>query len=276
MNLAYVLVRDAPWYRKEAFMLGLKAAGYNVQNAQPSDGPKKGDVLVIWNRYGYNHELATRFGRAGGLVLVAENGYLGAGGSAPKFDVHPKGPKPGDYYALSAHGHNGSGKWPTGDGSRWAALGIELAPWQRNEAGHILVCGQRGIGSPTMASPTDWHSKAAAAIAKKTKRPIRIRLHPGNDAPKKPLDDDLAGAYACVVWSSGSGIKALVKGIPVWYDAPNWICAGGAMMLRNADFDRPLQDDAARLAALERMAWAQWTVAELGTGDPFRRLKDLP
>lgn len=268
---AYVLIREAPWYRREAFASGLKTAGYEVLLRHPDPNAGPGDVLVIWNRYGANHVIASKFESAGGIVLVAENGYLSAGGGAPKFDVHPQGPKPGDYYALSKHGHNGSGVWPEGGPERWRALGIELKPW-RADGGHILVCGQRGIGSPTMASPPDWHEHIAARIRKLTKRPVRVRPHPGNNAPKRPLTEDLAGAWAVVVWSSGSGVKALTAGIPAFYDAPHWICAGAAVRVRDADYAAPKCDDAARLSALERMAWAQWTVAELQSGEPFRML----
>jgi hypothetical protein len=268
---AYCMIREAPWYRREAFASGLKAAGYEVSLGN-AERAKPGDVLVIWNRYAGYHAMAVQFEREGGTVIVAENGYISAGGSSPKFDVHPHGPKPTDYYAISKHGHNGSGKWPVGGGERWAALGIELKPW-RTDGDYILVCGQRGIGSPTMASPADWHVGAAERIRKATKRPVRIRLHPGNNAPKVPLEHDLAGASACVIWSSGSGVKSLVAGIPTYYDAPHWICQGGAMRLRDAgDFETPLRDDAARLAALERMAWAQWTVTEIQSGEPFRKL----
>jgi hypothetical protein len=237
--------------------------------------PNPGDVLVIWNRYGPWHDMANRFEKDGGTVLVAENGYINPGGSAPKFDVHTKeGPRPGDYYAISVHGHNGSGRWPTGGPERWQALGVELKPW-RTEGEHILVCGQRGIGTPLMASPPNWHENAAARIRKVTKRPVKIRTHPGNDAPKIPLSEDLKNAWACVIWSSGSGIKALTQGIPVAYDAPHWIASGGATKLSETDFESMLCDDAARLSALERMAWGQWTIAEIQTGEPFKKLMAL-
>lgn len=270
MKRAWCLIREAPWYRRDAFTSGLKAAGFEVSVRRP-DKPAPGDVLVIWNRYADYHALAVQFENQHGLVLVAENGYLSAGGGAPKFDVHPKGPKPGDYYALSRHGHNGSGLWPTGGPERWQALGIDLKPW-RAAGEHILVCGQRGIGSPQMASPPGWNETAVARIKAKTKRPVRLRPHPGNDAPKRPLAEDLKNAWAVVVWSSGSGTQALCEGIPVFYDAPHWICSGGAVRMREADYDAPLTDDARRLAALERMAWAQWTVAEIASGEPFTRL----
>ena len=48
-------------------------------------------------------------------------------------------------------------------------------------------------------------------------------------------------------------------GIPVESHMPNWIGA---------------QDntEAGRLAMFRRLAWAQWQLSEIATGEPFRRL----
>jgi hypothetical protein len=272
---AYVLVREQPWYRREAFTVGLRAAGYTVHTQRP-DKIERDDVLVIWNRYAENHALANKFEGAGARVLVAENGYCSAAGGTPKFEVM-KQVTDDSYYAVSVHGHNGSGQWPTGDGSRFAALGVQPQPWNSNPDGHILVCGQRGIGSPTMASPPDWHDRVSNDLRKKTKRKVVVRTHPGNNEPQRKLDLDLEGAHSCVIWSSGSGVKALLLGIPVFYDAPHWICESGALPLgaREKSIRDPevtLQDDKARLHALEQMSWAQWKVSELVSGEPFKLL----
>ena len=101
---AYCLIREQPWYRREAFTKGLKAAGYTLDSSPPKGRP--GDVLLQWNRYWGGHDQATRFEAEGGVVLVAENGYLNADGSSPKFAVHPHGPKPTDYYAIGLGFHN--------------------------------------------------------------------------------------------------------------------------------------------------------------------------
>jgi hypothetical protein len=76
-----------------------------------------------------------------------------------------------------------------------------------------------------------------------------------------------------VIWSSGAGVQALVAGIPVIYQAPHWICEGAAddaleVVERNPLGVTPIS----REAALQRMAWAQWSLAEIASGEPFRRL----
>jgi hypothetical protein len=71
-------------------------------------------------------------------------------------------------------------------------------------------------------------------------------------------------------------VKALVAGIPVRYDAPRWVCSGAADKLTwDGQAKLPVGNDATRLEALQRMAWAQWRISELETGEPFVRIRDL-
>lgn len=262
---AYCQIRAEPWYRREAFKSGLKRAGYEVLLQPPLDA-RKGDVLLIWNRYAGWHEMALRVERQGGRVLVAENGYVGAGGGTPKFQVHPGGPQPGHYYALAEGWHNGRGRWPAGDGQRWARLGVELRPW-RESGEHILICPNRSFGVGEQVMHPDWADRAAERIKRQTKRPVRIRRHPGNDEPKRRLDDDLQGAWAVVIWSSSCGVHALAEGIPVYCEAPYWVMKGAAA---SGPVEQPETPE--RLPHFERMAWAQWTCAEIESGEPFTHL----
>ncbi|MCC6489158.1 MAG: hypothetical protein IT364_16785 [Candidatus Hydrogenedentes bacterium] len=257
---AICLIRDQPHYRRDAFVTGLQRAGYAVTDR--GGARKSDDLLVIWNRYGANEQMADAWEAHGGTVLVAENGYIGGDDQGRQ------------RYALAAHGHNGSGWWPRGGPERFAALGLTPAPWVSRPDGHALVCGQRGIGSRSMASPPNWHVGAA----KRSPQPARVRVHPGNKPdPKAPtLEQDLTNAKLCVVWSSTSGVKALLRGIPVVYDAPHWICEHAATRLKpGRDGEQSvLRNDGARQQALEDMAWAQWTVDELASGEPFVLFRD--
>lgn len=252
--IAICQIRDEPHYRKDAFLTGLRNAGYTVVSGGKPEN--KRDLLVIWNRYGAQEGMADTWERAGGTVLVCENGYLGKDNQGRQF------------YSIAATGHNGSGWWPVGDETRLDKLAVSFQPWQCNDDGHLLICGQRGIGTKLMASPNNWHNAVAARLRKQTDHPIKIRLHPGNKPALTPLDDDLRGAYACVVWSSTSGVKALVQGIPVYYDAPHWICEDAALRVDKVGYGA-LVDDRSRLKAFQRMAWAQWSVDEIGSGEPF-------
>jgi hypothetical protein len=122
--------------------------------------------------------------------------------------------------------------------------------------------------------PKDWVARTVAELRKHTDREIRIRPHPGNwkKLPQHPavsLAEDLKGAWACVIWASAAGLHALAKGIPVIRTAPHWIGAGAAGN-DLAQIESPPMPD--RLPVFERMAAAQWSLSEIESGEPFRRL----
>lgn len=187
-------------------------------------------------------------------MLVAENGYLGKDNLSRQ------------YFALAVHGHNGSGWYPMIANDRFDKLGIEVQPWINRPDGYNLFCGQRGVGSRTMKSPPNWEGNAKTRFS----GPWKLRPHPGKDAAKlihlASLEADLLGAQRCIIWSSSSGVKALVAGVPVRYDAPHWICSAAAARL---DAVEDCRDDAARRYALNCMANAQHSVEELESGAPF-------
>lgn len=256
MKRALITLRDTPHYRREAFEAGFKALGYTL--VKRLDDPKPGDAVCFWNLVPGTEKVAEQFRKAGASVIVTENGYL-----------TPPG-QPG-MYAISRDGHCGSGSFPVGDDSRWRALGVPLKPW-RSDGKHILVVGQRGIGSRLMASPHCWHQKIAAKLQTVTRRPIVVRPHPGAHGRGRPLADDLRNAWAVVVWSSACGVQALVEGIPVFYAAPHWICSAAAprLTLNPEQIETRQVGDIDRLSALERMAWGQWTYQEIATGAPLK------
>lgn len=252
---AYVDIRSGPHYRIEAFVAGLKVLGYHVLQQQlPASPPGPQDVLVLWNRYSDKELTADRWEAQGGTVLVAENGYCGRDTEGRQF------------YAIAKHGHNGSGTWPEGGPERWDALGLELKPW-RAAGDHILVCPNRHFGMKGLAMPTDWEARVVRDLRTKTKRPIRVRPHPNNAPPVRPLAEDLVGAYAVVIWASSCGVHALLAGIPVICTSPWWICKAASFdgLKEGAPFPE-------RRPVFERLAWAQWSVEEISRGDPFRHL----
>ena len=240
----HIIVRKEPGYRREALESGFKRLGYTlVHGAQPAAG----NVLVVWGRKPQDEDTCAAYERAGGRVVVMENGYLSRNEKS--------------MYALSLGQHHTGG--PVGDEDRFSKLGFTVKPWRPTPGGRIVVCGQRGIGSRLMASPPAW----AETYAKKIKNAY-VRQHPGNHAPRVPLVADLMGASCCAVWSSNAGVLALVEGYPVVYAAPHWICEQGA----SRGWNNPGYGDASRAAALRRMSWSQWHHEEISTGEPLARL----
>lgn len=194
--------------------------------------PGPADVLVTWNRIGEGHHAALKFEGAGRPVLVAENGSWGKTFA-------------GDHWlTLARNWHNTAGLFPVGGPERWDGLGVDLAPWRAG--GEVVGLLQRGIGANGM--PMGWQPKGCH----------RIRKHPGKRVVT-PLEEDLARAGKVITWGSGAAVKALMLGIRVRSHMPQWI----------AEQDNT---DAGRLAMFRQLAWAQWRLPEIATGEPFRRL----
>lgn len=261
---AFLAMRPEPRERHQAFARGLAAVAGELRLGAPGRerlGP--GSLLLTWGRTRAGTHAADQVERAGGHVVVAENGYLGRDEAGRQL------------YALALGQHGGAGRWPDGDSSRWERLGIVLAPW-RAAGEHVLVLGQRGIGHKAVAMPADWDRALHARLAREVRRPVRFRPHPAALASKteyRPLEEDLRGCHAVVTWSSGAALKALVAGIPVFHGMPRWIGAAAARPVAAtivADLEAPALGD--RLPMLQRLAWAQWTIDEIAAGEPFRHL----
>lgn len=255
--IAICSIRPDPHYRREAFVKGLTKIGYRlVTKGRPT---AKSDWLVLWNRQGAAEAMANTWEACGGTVIVVENGYIG------------RDAKGHQLYAIAVHGHNGSGWFPVGEPGRFDALGVELKPWHPDK-GPILICGQRGIGAKGMASPRGWEEKVSRRVKGMNLVP-RVRRHPGLVRHTRTLAQDLSDASHCLIWSSTSGVQALAMGVPVSYAAPHWIASGAARRGLEG-LQNPLRDDEARLGAMRRLAWAQWTIQEIESGEPFLRIRE--
>jgi len=246
-------MRQSPHYRRDLFLAGLARCGYAVDQP-PKQNPDPCDVLLVWNRHNLNDEFAKRYEAAGARVLVAENGFIGTDGHGHQL------------FALALWHHLGAGSWREGAEDRWAPLNVPMRPW-RAVGDEIVVLPQRGIGPLGVAMPRDWTEKVVERLKSVTHRPVRVRIHPG----KSRTDPwpDLQNAWAAVTWASGAGIKAILYGVPVFHELPNWIGAPAARFGIN-DIEAPFLGD--RLPMLRRLAWAQWRLAEIAAGEPFRWL----
>jgi len=258
---AYVHLRDNVHYRLEGFVEGLKRIGYEVLIGQPARPLEPNDVAVIWNKTARSGACIEAARRGGGAIIVAENGYHG-------WDAEGR-----QTYAMALDGHNGSGRWFAGDRTRLDALGIEFQPWKElRRENKVVIAAQRGIGAPQMASPHAFAEGIADQIRRVGWQPY-IRQHPGRHKSETTLAQDLEDARALVVWSSNCATEALIRGIPVFYCAPNIVTSAAATRWSPGGLPAPPMPE--REPAFERMAWAQWFVDEIESGEAMRTLLDV-
>lgn len=229
LNLRYT-VPD----RLKAFVSGIERLGYKAEIGLPDRiGPK--DLFCTWNRIGSANTVAQRFQDMCLPVIVAENAAWGNDFLGRR------------WYSLAKYHHNTADRFPVGGHERWDSLGVELAPFR--QSGETVILPQRGIGSPPTRMPSGWPQDALRRYGG------RIRQHPGTK-PCRPLEQDLASAGHVITWGSGAAVKALMWGVPVVSEMPNWIGACENI-------------EESRLAMFRRLAWAQWQLSEIESGEAF-------
>lgn len=160
--------------------------------------------------------------------------------------------------------HGGKGK---SDGTRFAALGIELQPWRDGE--HIVVCPQSDhFMRDIVRYHGNWLADALYDLHALTKRPIRIRPWSADKAKLgATLRAELEQAYALVTWTSAAAITAAVNGVRTVSMGHS---AAGPMSGKIFDIEN--------LPTPERENWCgvladnQFTLAEMSGGEAWRML----
>lgn len=260
-------MRHQPPYRAHAFFDGLEKVGFKPKLSFP--GPKQvnpEDVVVVWNLNPRYRDAANQAKAVGAPLLVVENGYV------------PNRNKPGEpVYAIARDGHNGSGFWFVENKDRWSPLGQTIEDWVDRPDGYYLIIGQRGIGSETMRSPLHFLDHTARRVRKILARTagvkrndyeVRFRHHPGRHKPTTSLNQDLSGAKVVITWASNVSNEALLQGIPAFRCAPYHVNEAVIPDL-NLLADPPHYD---RLKAFRKLAWAQWFLPEIESGEAFRSI----
>jgi len=258
MKKAYLAVRVQQAHKRDAMLEGIAALGYElVSHPTHLDPPEA--LLITWNLHGTNDNQSSQIRKAGGAVICVENPYI-------NHDVDGK-----EYLAMALNSHNGSGKTPFQNEDRLTRLGVEFEPWKEGE--HILVIGQRGIGSPQMRSPSLWGEKTAQKLEHIQDRPVIHRPHPGRVIPEDlpSLESQMEGAYCLVMWASNCATTALRQGIPVFFDAPHCVLQKGCRK-GHIDINSPIKSDERRLQAYRDLSYAQWNLDEVRTGEAYTRL----
>ena len=109
-----------------------------------------------------------------------------------------------------------------------------------------------------------WRESIAACERLDTGRPMLRRM----PSAARPLVEDLRGAHCTVTWTSTAAIQRLIAGIPAFHCGPNTLVP--ELSKAGLDVDAPITPD--RLPVFERIAWCQWSAAEIATGEPLEHM----
>ena len=161
---------------------------------------------------------------------------------------------------------------------------LELPPLRpyRKTGRNILVIGQvPGDASLRGIDINAWIETTSARLQQLTDRPIRVRFHPGAGAPNSRLTQalrakgvaieeashsfsrSLEDAWAVVTCCSGASIDALMAGVPVIASSP----ASFAWDVTDHELEHVVAPtEFQREQWLDRLAAAQWSRAEIGSG----------
>ncbi|WP_430436863.1 hypothetical protein [Oceanibaculum nanhaiense] len=245
----------------EALAAGVRACGdaaIIVDHGPPPPG--------VHAYAGWGWRRCQKHRRAGLKLLCMERGYLGDRMC---------------WTSLGWGGLNGNADFcaPQDPGpERYEAHYTPLAPWR--EAGdYVLIMGQvPGDMSLQGRDLRPWYVQMAREAAEAYGLPVFLRPHPsavrrnlwkGCGVPEMggDLDEALAGAHVVVTWNSNSATDAVVAGVPALTmdrGAVAWPVTGHSI----GDRIRP-----DRSAWAHRLAWCQWSLAEIADGTAWRQLR---
>ncbi len=231
------------------------------------------DSIVLIGTRGQCGEAGKFYAAAGFEVLLIDQPHLGRG-AEQQYRISPV-----DHAWLPAHAPEDRLELLERSGV------IELSePVKRTKGQKILVCGQRD-GDPThgmsRSAFRQWAESAVAKCKSLDDSKVVWRPHPYDvypiagadgysDPRKESLEVAMAGCWLVVVYTSNCGLKALLAGKPVLADGEA-VYAGLGLTGTFSKWSKLRPPDAAKLRTLlARLAYTQWTAAEIATGDPFR------
>lgn len=286
MRRGFYVLPDEDDVRVRAVRAGFEALQYQPQPVRTMCQLAKQqilsqDVAISWSLWAGSTRwrIAEACRRVGARVFCLETGWC----------QFIRGMR---YYQLAERiagncGTHGHGVFPVGSARRFDQWGLEMLPW-RKSGNHILVCSQKGKkeGSLQITHAADWADNLMRRLRQATDRPILWRPHPktgplASNVPRQPwpgltladsrqpVEEQLAGAWCCVVYTSTVFSTALLRGIPVCYDAPR-ICCQEAMTAGVARIEKPALPE--RLPVFRKWAWCNWNAEEIASGSALRHL----
>ena len=256
----------------EAFERGLKQLGLEYRSHDVT-----ADVAVIWSqvwagRMQGNQQVWQYFRNNRRPVVVLEVGLLDRGKT----------------WKVGVNGTGNTAYWGQGlDANRVNQLGLVLTPWKETGS-NIVIATQRSDSEQWNEQPdaATWVADTIKQVRAHSNRPIILRTHPRQRVVPPPgctyqvpqklansyddfdFDQCLRDAWAVINWNSGPGVQAAMAGVPVFVGASSLAAPVGNQDL--SQIEKPVRPD--RSNWLVDIAHTEWTVNELATGYPIKRL----
>lgn len=159
---------------------------------------------------------------------------------------------------------------------RFERLGLRIKPW-RTGGREVVVAGSTAKACADHGIAYQAWERQVIAQLQDCGRPIAYRPKPNDLAAgpiagaaldRRPVSEMLASAYAVVTHHSNTAVDALLAGIPVH-------CETGAAAVFSVPLDKIM--DAPLLEGREQflfdVAWLQWTLEEMRTGECWKHLR---
>lgn len=269
--LAAISINNAAHQREHgaAIAEGLRRHDIKTAFVQGDIAVERADFHVTWSiKRPTIFDWRKRTGRS---ILIMERGHLP------------------DRMRFTSCGWNGlarRGAYPRAQdgGARWRTHFAHLMRDWRRRGDYALVMGQVPGDSALWGLPSfeAWAASMALRLYE-TGRAVRYRPHPivardplalfhppvATLCVGTSLADDLAGAALVVTYNSTAGVEAVLAGVPTVTMDP------GAMawpVTTHAPEDVPATPD--RAAWAHDLAWAQWTLDELASGEAWAHIAE--
>lgn len=247
----------------------------------------------------FRRAVADRFSELGRRIVTIDSGFvrnqaqaqergllLADTGSYRKYDGSV-------YYAVGLGGIKAAAVYPSpaGSESRWAKLRYPLGAWRKG--GKLVVLMGQPLGAQGSATINiyDWYARAwrdarAAGFS------VAYRPHPSLRKSKArmaadhaafsaktsrnvpvfagTLDAAIAAAGVVATWSSNACVSAVLAGVPVVVYSD--LCVAWPVASHGAGgFSALVYPD--RTAWCEQLAWSQWNIDEMRTGECWSRVR---
>lgn len=259
-----------------AMVEGLRFCGHSVQVMDGAGGEFSRlppfDFAVMEGVRGYHKHIHKAFqSKDARPLLIAEYGYLKRASSELNDEAN--------YWQLSLKtlGWAPVEECPS---DRFDALGLDIKrPKVVSKTAPVIVCTDHpGVLDQyddfKLSEVNYWAKSARDKIRKYTDRPVFLRTHPAQSIFIHGFDGwsrgdiDWSEQHACVTHNSNVGNEALINGCPVYTD-------GEAAYREISDPDlvsinQPwVPNVEVKRKFFARLAYAQWTLAEIRKGIPF-------